>query len=98
MMREAISTANTLLAPYIRQTPVIQIAGADWNLDCHPTLKLETLQYTGSFKSRGAFNRILSQIVPASGVIAASGGNHGLAVAFAARRLGYRAEIFVPEV
>lgn len=58
-MREAIQTANTLLEPYIRHTPVIQIAGTDWNLDCSPTLKLETLQYTGSFKARGAFNRLL---------------------------------------
>jgi len=62
------------------------------------TLKLELLQHTGSFKPRGAFNRILSSQVPAAGVIAASGGNHGLATAFAARGLGHRAEIFVPEI
>jgi threonine dehydratase len=61
-------------------------------------LKLEQLQHTGSFKPRGAFNRILSHRVPSAGVIAASGGNHGVAVAFAVQRLGHRAEIFVPEV
>jgi threonine dehydratase len=72
-------------------------AGA-WGLDAHVVLKLEQLQHTGSFKPRGAFNRILSHEVPEVGVIAASGGNHGVAVAYAARQLGYRAEIFVPEV
>jgi threonine dehydratase len=61
------------------------------------TLKLESLQHTGSFKPRGAFNFILSQEIPDSGIVAASGGNHGLAVAYAARRLGTKAEIFVPE-
>ncbi len=62
------------------------------------TLKLECFQHTGSFKARGAFNRLLSSPVPEAGVIAASGGNHGLAVAYAARDLGIRAEIFVPEI
>jgi threonine dehydratase len=60
------------------------------------TLKLELLQHTGSFKPRGAFNRLLSTALPAAGVIAASGGNHGMAVAYAARSLGVQAEIFVP--
>lgn len=74
------------------RTPVIEVADGLW-------LKLELLQHSGSFKVRGAFNRMLSAgELPASGVIAASGGNHGLAVAFAARALGARAEIFVPEV
>jgi threonine dehydratase len=64
----------------------------------HPvTLKLEHLQHTGSFKPRGTFNRLLSHAVPDAGVIAASGGNHGLAVAYAARELGVPAEVFVPE-
>ncbi len=66
-------------------------------LDAHLVLKLEQLQHTGSFKARGAFNRILSHRVPPAGVIAASGGNHGVAVAYVAKQLGYRAEIFVPE-
>lgn len=62
------------------------------------TFKLEQLQHSGSFKARGAFNRLLSASVGSSGVVAASGGNHGAAVAHAARRLGHRAEIFVPEI
>ena len=61
-------------------------------------LKLELLQHAGSFKPRGAFNRMLSADLPGSGVIAASGGNHGAAVAYAAQRLGVPAEIFVPEL
>ncbi|MDQ6660865.1 MAG: pyridoxal-phosphate dependent enzyme, partial [Chloroflexota bacterium] len=69
-----------------------------WGLDAHLVLKLEYLQHTGSFKPRGAFNRILSHRVPLTGVIAASGGNHGVAVAYVAQQLGYRAEIFVPQV
>jgi threonine dehydratase len=59
-------------------------------------LKLELLQHAGSFKPRGAFNRLLSADRPVGGVIAASGGNHGAAVAYAARSLGLTAEIFVP--
>ncbi|MFD1938062.1 pyridoxal-phosphate dependent enzyme [Nonomuraea mangrovi] len=75
----------------VLRTPVIEIAEGLF-------LKLEGLQHSGSFKVRGAFNRMLSAAVPAAGVIAASGGNHGLAVAYAARALGLRAEIFVPVV
>lgn len=59
--------------------------------------KLEHLQHTGSFKVRGAFNSLLSAPVPAAGVVAASGGNHGAAVAYAARALGHPAKVFVPE-
>ncbi|MEO3789748.1 serine/threonine dehydratase [Nonomuraea sp. B10E15] len=74
------------------RTPVLEISPGLF-------FKLELLQHSGSFKVRGAFNRILSAgELPAGGVIAASGGNHGLAVAYAARELGVRAEIFVPEV
>ncbi|GAA4947040.1 hypothetical protein GCM10023334_060040 [Nonomuraea thailandensis] len=80
------------IAGHVLRTPVIEVSPGLW-------LKLELLQHTGSFKVRGAFNRMVSAgELPASGVIAASGGNHGLAVAFAARALGVRAEIFVPEV
>ncbi|MFE3448190.1 pyridoxal-phosphate dependent enzyme [Nonomuraea sp. NPDC059194] len=75
----------------VLRTPVIEIAEGLF-------LKLEGLQHSGSFKVRGAFNRMLSAHVPDAGVIAASGGNHGLAVAYAARALGLRAEIFVPAV
>ena len=61
-------------------------------------LKLELLQHTGSFKPRGAFASLLTRTAPAAGVAAASGGNHGAAVAFAAMRLGIRATIFVPHI
>jgi threonine dehydratase len=77
---------------------VIEMEAGAFGLDCRLALKLESLQLTGAFKARGAFNFILSHDVPGSGVIAASGGNHGVAVATAAKTLGYRAEIFVPEV
>ncbi len=98
--RSAIALAATRVAGHVRHTPVLRIAGYDLGL-ANPTavpivLKLELMQHAGSFKPRGAFNRILSTAAPAAGVIAASGGNHGAAVAFAARQLGLAAEIFVP--
>jgi threonine dehydratase len=94
-----IDAAAARIAGHVRRTPVIELgAGAFADL-AHPlVLKLECLQVTASFKPRGAFNRMLSAAVPAAGVIAASGGNHGIAVAHAAKTLGHRAEIFVPEV
>lgn len=91
-----IEAAARRLHGHIRRTPIVPLElGA---LGCHAqlTLKLELLQHSGSFKARGAFNSLLSQEVPQAGVIAASGGNHGAAVAFAARALGHKAEIFVP--
>jgi len=96
-MRTEIEDASTRLADYVRKTPAISLESGVWGLDAHLVLKLEQLQHTGSFKARGAFNRILSHRVPPAGVIAASGGNHGVAVAYVAKQLGYRAEIFVPE-
>ena len=69
---------------------------ASWACPCPVTLKLELLQHTGSFKPRGAFHRVLRADVPPAGLIAASGGNHGAAVAHVAGRLGHRAEVFVP--
>jgi threonine dehydratase len=75
---------------------VLELGPGAFDLACRVTLKLELMQHTGSFKPRGAFNKILSSDVPDAGVIAASGGNFGLAVAFAARALGHRAEVFVP--
>ena len=93
---DAIEAAARRLYGHIRRTPIVPLElGA---LGCHAqlTLKLELLQHSGSFKARGAFNSLLSHDVPAAGVIAASGGNHGAAVAFAARALGHKAEIFVP--
>jgi threonine dehydratase len=96
--REAIEAAAARIAEHVRITPVVRPdLWRDATLSV-PTLKLECLQHTGSFKARGAFNRILSAPPNAAGVIAASGGNHGLAVAHAARVLGHRAEIFVPEI
>ncbi len=96
--RDAVEAAARLLAGRVRETPVIAVEAGALGVAAPLVLKLESLQHTGSFKPRGALNRILSADVPAAGVIAASGGNHGAAVAWAARVLGYRAEIFVPEV
>ena len=97
--REQIALTDQLIRPYIRRTPVVEIEGADLGLDSAGLiLKLELLQHTGSFKPRGAFNNLLTKQVPDAGVVAASGGNHGVAVAFAASKLGKRATIFVPRV
>ena len=96
-MRAEIEAASKRIAGYIRTTPVIHLEPRAWEIDAHIVLKLEQLQLTGSFKPRGAFNRVLSHHVPSTGVIAASGGNHGVAVACVAQQLGHRAEIFVPE-
>jgi threonine dehydratase len=96
---EQIRSTYDLLAPHIRRTPVIGIEGADFNLrECRLSLKLESLQHAGSFKSRGAFTNLLTRKIPGAGVVAASGGNHGAAVAFASMKLGVRARIFVPSV
>jgi threonine dehydratase len=93
--RSAIDAAAEVIDPHVRRTPVINIDAQDFGVDL--SLKLELLQHTGSFKPRGAFNRVLTASVPDAGVIAASGGNHALAVAHVATRLGLRAEIFVPD-
>lgn len=97
-MRTEIELASKRIAGYVRTTPIMHLEENAWGLDAHLTLKLELFQHAGSFKPRGVFNRILSNQVPAAGVIAASGGNHGIAVAYAAQRLRHSAEIFVPEV
>jgi threonine dehydratase len=94
--RADIEAANRRIRPFVRRTPVLELGPGAFDLRCRVTLKLELVQHTGSFKPRGAFNKILSSDVPESGVIAASGGNFGSAVAFAAHTLGHRAEIFVP--
>jgi threonine dehydratase len=96
-MRAEIEAASKRIAGHVRTTPIIHLEAGAWGLDATVVLKLEQLQHTGSFKPRGAFNRLLSSTIPPAGVIAASGGNHGLAVAYAARQLRQRAEIFVPE-
>jgi threonine dehydratase len=92
-----VDEARTRIAGYVRTTPVVRLERGVLGLSGEIVLKLELLQHTGSFKPRGAFNKMLSSSVPDAGVIAASGGNFGLAVAHAARTLGHRAEVFVPE-
>ena len=95
--RERIVTTESLIRPHIRRTPVIEIDGAELGVPgVRLTLKLEQLQHSGSFKARGAFSNLLQRPVPEVGVVAASGGNHGAAVAYAAMRLGHPAKIFVP--
>ena len=97
--REAIAATYERIRPHVRRTPVIEVDAADFGLESRPlTFKLELFQHTGSFKPRGALASLLSRPLPAAGVVAASGGNHGLAVAFAARKLGVPATIFVPTV
>jgi threonine dehydratase len=98
-MREGIARTYHVIRPYIRRTPVADVEAADFGLDPMPlVLKLELMQHTGSFKTRGAFSNLLTRVVPAAGVVAASGGNHGVAVAYAARKTGKAARIFVPTV
>jgi threonine dehydratase len=97
--REEIARCQTLIGPYVRRTPTIEVDGTDLGLGpCELCLKLELLQHSGSFKARGAFTNLLARKVPAAGVVAASGGNHGAAVAYAAMRLQVPAKIFVPSV
>ncbi len=97
--RDRIAALEPVIRPHIRRTPVLEIDGADVGLAPVPiTLKLELLQHAGSFKARGAFANLLTREVPKSGVVAASGGNHGAAVAYAAMKLGIPAKIFVPSV
>ncbi|MEU6074509.1 threonine/serine dehydratase [Micromonospora sp. NPDC047074] len=94
--RNDVEKAARLVEGRVRQTPVLTVDGGELGVPGRLSLKLELLQHTGSFKPRGAFNRMLQGPLPAAGVLAASGGNHGLAVAHAARALGVPAEVFVP--
>ncbi|HEV2677005.1 MAG TPA: threonine/serine dehydratase [Aliidongia sp.] len=97
--RDRIAETERLIRPYIRHTPTVRVDLADFGLPARPIdLKLELLQHSGSFKARGAFTNLLTRTVPPAGVVAASGGNHGAAVAYAAMRLGIPATIFVPNV
>jgi threonine dehydratase len=97
--RSEIEAAYELIRPRVRRTPILALAGRDFDLDLEAlVLKLELFQHSGSFKARGAFTNLLMREVPDAGVVAASGGNHGAAVAFAARKLGIPATIFVPVV
>ena len=98
-MRQRIAGTYDVIRPYIRRTPVVEADAADFGLDPMPlVLKLELMQHTGSFKTRGAFSNLLTRAVPAAGVVVASGGNHGVAVAYAAMKAGKAARIFVPTV
>lgn len=96
--RIEIQDAGRRIARYVRRTPEMALEEGAWGIDARIFLKLENLQHTGSFKPRGAFNCVLSSSVPPAGLIAASGGNHGAAVAYAAQQLGLPAEIFVPTI
>src|SRR5215467_12993417 len=95
----AIARVEEVIRPYVRLTPVVALDRAELGLSPGPlTLKLEQLQHSGSFKARGAFANLLLRDLPKAGVVAASGGNHGAAVAYAAGVLGVPARVYVPEV
>jgi threonine dehydratase len=98
-MRDAIACNYGVIRSYVRRTPVIAVDAADFGMPAAPlSLKLELMQHTGSFKARGAITNMLARAIPPAGVVAASGGNHGVAVAWAAMKTGKPAHIFVPEV
>jgi len=97
--RSDIERIYPIISPHVRRTPVVTVSGAEFGLPPFPlTLKLEHMQHAGSFKTRGAFANLLTRHPPKAGVVAASGGNHGAAVAYAAMRLNLPAHIFVPTV
>jgi threonine dehydratase len=97
--RKEIAATERLIRLHIRQTPVVEVDGGDFGLaSLRLSLKLELLQHAGSFKARGAFANLLMRDIPKVGVAAASGGNHGAAVAYASMKLGIPAKIFVPSI
>jgi len=97
--RDEIAQTKRLIRPHIRRTPIIEADAGDFGLTtARLSFKLELLQHAGSFKTRGAFTNLLAREVPKAGVVAASGGNHGAAVAYAAMKLGIPAKIFVPTI
>jgi len=97
--RETIAATYEKIRPHIRRTPVVEAEGADFGLAGGLlTFKLELLQHAGSFKTRGAFANLLLRQVPQAGIVAASGGNHGAAAAYAAMKRGVKARIFVPSI
>jgi threonine dehydratase len=99
LSRERIQATERVIRPYIRRTPILEVDGSEFGLEPFKIVfKLELFQHAGSFKARGAFTNMLTRDVSAAGVVAASGGNHGAAVAFAAMKLGKPATIFVPSV
>jgi threonine dehydratase len=99
LSQERITATEQVIRPHIRRTPILEVDGSDFGLDfIQIVFKLELFQHSGSFKARGAFTNMLTREVPRVGVVAASGGNHGAAVAFAAMKLDQPATIFVPSV
>lgn len=97
--RDGVAAVLSTIRPYVRTTPVVRIDRAKLGLPPGPLVaKLERLQHSGSFKARGAFANLLLHDVPGAGIVAASGGNHGAAVAYAAASLGVSATVFVPEI
>src|SRR5688500_2246798 len=96
--RETIRATAHAIGQHIRVTPVLECDDADLATDARLSLKLELLQHSGSFKARGAFANLLLRPVPPAGVVAASVGNHGAAVAYAAKATGVPAKIFVPRI
>ncbi len=97
--REEIAATDPVIRPHIRRTPIVEVDGGDFGLaNITLVFKLELLQQSGSFKARGAFANLLLRRVPEAGVVAASGGNHGAAVAHAARELKIKARIYVPRI
>ena len=96
--RAAITATEIAIRPYVRRTPILECAGTDFGIDAQLVFKLELMQHSGSFKARGAFANLLRRNVPPAGVVAASGGNHGAAVAYAAKSRGVPARIFVPTI
>ncbi len=98
LARAQVDAAAATLGPRIRRTPIMTVDGSELGVEGLVTLKLEHLQHAGSFKARGALHFLLTNEISAAGVTAASGGNHGVAVAWAAAQLGHRATIFVPTI
>src|SRR5260221_12485223 len=95
--RESITATERVIRPHIRRTPIVELDGDEIGLPgVTLLLKLEQLQHAGSFKTRGAFANLFLRDVPAAGVAAASGGNHGAAFAYAAMRLGVKEHMFLP--
>lgn len=94
--RSQIADAAVAIAPHIRHTPVIEIPGDTLGINATLVFKLEYLQVTGAFKARGAVHFVATQLIAETGIVAASGGNHGAAVAYAAQRFDHEAHIFVP--
>jgi len=97
--RNAVLAAESVIRPHIRRTPVLALDAAEFGLEAGPlTVKLEFMQHSGTFKARGAFANLLLREGASRGVVAASGGNHGAAVAYAAMKLGVKAHIYVPSI